>query len=235
MLVLVRIGRMRAVHGPRVPAAACFAQQHPSANYDNRDGRDDRRGPHHHICRQQALRSHYQRGQRQDSERVRQRHGQPQAGGVHGRPPGSDEVGRHQCLAVSRRQSVAGAEGRRSQDGGEQHQRCQVGGAKDRRQLPDAYAARHRGRGPGRRLRTSRGVAGGSGDLTVARCRPGTARQRHGVRDLQRWELQAAGGHKYLNLQVGKCHGQQLGRIIRQSAGRARRSQLAAPAGHGDP
>ena len=48
----------------------------------------------------------------QDPERVRQRHRQPEADGMDGRPARPDQVGGHQGLAVAGRQRVAGPEAR---------------------------------------------------------------------------------------------------------------------------
>ena len=77
----------------------------------------------------------------------------PEPGGVERRSPGPDQVGRHQGLAVAGRQGMARTERGGRQERHEQHDRRQVRGPEDRRQLATADAAGDRGAGDWRRHR----------------------------------------------------------------------------------
>ena len=122
--------------GRRAPAPD-LAEQHPAADHDDRDRGHDRRRPHDHDVgrpgrpgrRRRRPRARGSRWCATASPRVRD----PTAWS--GGPARPDEVGGHQGLAVAGRERVAGAEADRGQQREQQHDRGEVGGAEDRRQL----------------------------------------------------------------------------------------------------
>ena len=144
VIVAVLVGVRRRAQAPPTPA---LAEQHPATDRHDRDGGDDRRRADDRVRRQEPLRADHDRRQHEDPERVRDRHRQPESGGVERRPARPDEVGRHERLAVAGRQGVPGPERARGQDRDQQHDRRQVGRAEDRRQLAAGHAARDRGDG----------------------------------------------------------------------------------------
>ena len=151
--------------------ATDLAGEHPPADREDRHRRDHRGNPDHDVGRQHALGAHDERREHEDPERVRDRHRQPEADRVERRPARADEVGRHQRLAVPRRQRMTGAEAnavasdRRATSGVRSTSR-KIAGSSAADPARDRAGDRRSGRGVRRRRRPLRALprgAAGSG------------------------------------------------------------------------
>ena len=128
---------------------------------------------------------------------------------MHGRSTRSNEIGRHQRLAVTRRQSVRCAQAGRRDQGHEQDRGRQVRRPEDIRDVADGHAARNRA---GRR----RGSAAG-----LRRRHPG-----------DRYQRDAAGPNRKARRSDVERQGDHVRRVRRQSLARARGRQAVAVEGH---
>ena len=117
VVVLVVVGRgmgvcrrqgRRHCHA-RGPPSTPLAVEHPATDDHDRDGRHDRRGAHDEVGRQDIGGPDDHGGKHEDPDRVREADREAKSQGMGWRPARADEIGRHQRLAVARRQGVAGA------------------------------------------------------------------------------------------------------------------------------
>ena len=184
VVVFVRLGVGTLVRSSRATATD-LPDQHPAADEDDGARGKDRRGPDHHIGRQEPLGADDHRRQGQDAERVRDRDRQTETDGVEWRAAGADQVGGHQRLAVAGREGMPGAECEGREDRCQEDERREVGRSQDRWQIAGQHPTRDRrlrvlgrfdgecrdrdGRGLRRRLHRDRDARGcrGEGDGPV--------------------------------------------------------------------
>ena len=126
IIVVVRVSRGNGRECEGASASAQFSEQHGRPDCHERQRGDDRNRADHHVGRQERFRAGDEQGKEQDSEGVGNGDREAEARRVPNGAAGPDEVGRHERLAVARRERVARAEGHRQQNRQDGNQRREV-------------------------------------------------------------------------------------------------------------